>query len=376
MAKEPQIQANYHRDRADAIPGRLSVGMVFLLVLAAVALYFCYVIARPFVAPVFLALMIAIIFHPIHVRIESRIRRRNLAGLTSTILVLVTVFVPTFIVGVLATREAHTLYIQLSQRSAEQGGWNPYAMHFVDRLSGWAGHYVDLSKLDIRGALVRSLEQISHSLFSWGTHFLSDVVSFFVEAIITFFTLFFLFREGESLKRQLAAFLPLRAEQFERLFTGVSNSIVANVYGCLAVSISQGILMSVAFWALGLPSPILWGLVTALCSLLPIVGSFVVWGPAATILFVSGHWWKGLILIAWSAAVVSQIDHLLRTWIMSQRANMHPLLMFFALLGGVKAFGVLGLFLGPVVVSVTLVALQMLREANMGSAVVEEQHVI
>jgi predicted PurR-regulated permease PerM len=349
--------------------------MVFLLVLAAVALYCCYVIARPFLAPVFLALMIAIVFHPIHVRIESRIRRRNLAGLTSTILVLVTVFVPTFIVGVLATREAHALYIQLSQRSAEQGGWNPYAMHFVDRLSGWAGHYVDLSKLDIRGALVRSLEQISHSLVSWGTHFLSDIVSFFVEALITFFTLFFLFREGESLKRQLAAFLPLRAEQFERLFTGVSNSIVANVYGCLAVSISQGILMSVGFWALGLPSPILWGLVTALCSLLPIVGSFVVWGPAATILFVSGHWWKGLILIAWSAAVVSQIDHLLRTWIMSQRANMHPLLMFFALLGGVKAFGALGLFIGPVVVSVTLVALQMLREANVGSSAVEEQHV-
>jgi len=346
--------------------------MVFLLVLAAVALYFCYVIARPFLAPIFLALMIAIVFHPIHVRIESRIQRRNLAGLMSTILVLVTVFVPTFILGVLATREAHALYIQLSQRSAEQGGWNPYAMHFVDRLSGWARHYVDLSTLDIRGALVRSLEQISHSLVSWGTHFLSDIVSFFVEALITFFTLFFLFREGESLKRQLAAFLPLRAEQFERLFSGVSNSIVANVYGCVAVAAAQGVLMSLGFWIVGLPSPILWGLVTALCSMLPIIGSFAVWGPTTLILFLTGHWGKALILLVWSAAVVSQIDNLLRTWIMSQRANMHPLLMFFALLGGVKAFGVMGLFLGPVVVSVTLVALQMLREASLASAAVEE----
>ena len=129
MAEEAQIQANYQGHRADAVPRRLSVGMVFLLVLAAVALYFCYFIARPFLAPVFLALMIAIVFHPIHVRIESRIQRRNLAGLISTILVLVTVFVPTFILGVLATREAHALYIQLSQRRAEQGGWNPYAMH-------------------------------------------------------------------------------------------------------------------------------------------------------------------------------------------------------------------------------------------------------
>ena len=123
--------------------------------------------------------------------------------------------------------------------------------------------------------------------------------------------------------------------------------------------------MSLGFWVLGLPSPILWGLVTALCSLLPIVGSFVVWGPTTMFLFISGHWGKGLILLFWSAAVVSQVDHLLRTWVISQRANMHPLLMFFALLGGVKAFGALGLFIGPVVVSVTLVALAMLRETNL-----------
>ena len=365
MPEETKIQANQQQSRVSAVPGKLSVGTVFLLVLAAVSLYFCYLIARPFLAPIFLALMIAIVFHPIHVRIESRIQRRNLAGLTSTILVLVTVFLPTMILGVLSAREAHALYLQLSERSAEQGGWNPYAAHFVDRFSGWAGHYVDVSKIDLRGTLVRSLEQTSRTLFSWGTHLVTNMVSFFVAVVIAFFPVFFLFREGESLKQQLAAFLPLRAEQFERLFTGVSNSIVANVYGCLVVGASQGILMSLAFWALGLPSPILWGLVTALCSLLPIVGSFVVWGPATTLLFVSGHGWKGLILVVWSAAIVSQIDHLLRTWVISQRANMHPLLMFFALLGGVKAFGALGLFIGPVVVSVTLVALQMSREANL-----------
>ncbi|HYL13888.1 MAG TPA: AI-2E family transporter [Terriglobales bacterium] len=338
---------------------------LFLLALAALALYFCYLIARPFLNPIFLAVMIAIVFHPAHVWLQQRIHRKNLAALTSAILVLVAVVVPTVVLGMRVTKEVRGLYQLLSEKSAEQGGWNPYAMHFVDRLTRWAGQYVDLSTLDLRGALLRWLEQISHFLLSWGTHFLSNIVSFFVEAIIAFFTLFFLFREGESLKLQLAAFLPLRADQFERLFTGVSNSIVANVYGCLAVGASQGILMSLGFWVLGLPSPILWGLVTAVCSLLPIVGSFVVWGPTTMFLVISGHWGKGLILLFWSAAVVAQIDHLLRTWVISQRANMHPLLMFFALLGGVTAFGALGLFIGPVVVSVTLVALKMLRETNL-----------
>jgi predicted PurR-regulated permease PerM len=358
-------KADFAESKAIVAERKPPASTLFLLALAALALYFCYLIARPFLNPIFLAVMIAIVFHPVHVWLQQRIHRRNLAALTSTILVLVAVVVPTVVLGMRVTKEVRGLYQLLNEKSAEQGGWNPYAMHFVDRLTGWAGQYVDLSTLDLRGALLRWLEQISNFLLSWGTHFLSNIVSFFVEAIIAFFTLFFLFREGESLKLQLAAFLPLRADQFERLFTGVSNSVVANVYGCLAVGASQGILMSLGFWVLGLPSPILWGLVTALCSLLPIVGSFVVWGPTTMFLVISGHWGKGLILLFWSAAVMSQIDHLLRTWVISQRANMHPLLMFFALLGGVKAFGALGLFIGPVVVSVTLVALKMLRETNL-----------
>jgi predicted PurR-regulated permease PerM len=361
------IEASPQRSRAGDAPGRFSVATVFLLALAAIALYFCYVIAKPFLASIFLALMIAIVFHPVHLRIRSRIQRRNLAALSSTTLVLVTVVVPIVILEVLVAREAHALYLYLNERSAQQGGWDPYAMHFVDSLSRWAGHYVDLSKFEVNGALARSVEQISHVLLSWGTHFVTNIVSIFIAIIIAFLTVFFLFREGESLKLQLATFLPLRADQFERLFTGISNSIIANVYGCLAVGASQGILMSLAFWALGLPSPILWGLVTALCSLLPIVGSLVVWGPATIFLFVSGHWGKGLTLLFWSLAVVSQIDHLLRAHVTSQRANMHPLLMFFALLGGVEAFGPPGLFLGPVIVSVTLVSLQMLREASLGA---------
>ncbi|MFZ1049436.1 MAG: hypothetical protein WAN41_01995, partial [Candidatus Sulfotelmatobacter sp.] len=109
--KTSHTQANQEGSRAEAVPGKSSVGTVFLLVLAAIALYFCYVIARPFLTPIFLALMMAIVFHPIHLRIQSRIQRRNLAGLTSTILVLVTVVVPAVILGVLVAREAHALYL-------------------------------------------------------------------------------------------------------------------------------------------------------------------------------------------------------------------------------------------------------------------------
>jgi predicted PurR-regulated permease PerM len=133
------------------------------------------------------------------------------------------------------------------------------------------------------------------------------------------------------------------------------------------VGVAQGSLASLAFWVLGLPSPVLWGLVTALFSLIPFIGSAAVWGPAVIILVVGGHWWKGLILLGWGAAVVAQVDSLVRPYVISERAKLHTLLVFFALLGGVKAFGVMGLFIGPVVLSVTLVVLEMLQESNLDS---------
>src|SRR5215470_2876529 len=337
----------------------------FLLVLALLALYFCYLIARPFLTPIFLAFMIAIVFHPVHVRLRGHIRGRNVAALSSTILVLIVLTVPAVGLGVIVSKEVRGLYQLLNEKSAQQGGWNPYVMHMVDRLVAWTGQYIDLETLDLRGPLLRWLEQISRYLLTWGAQIVGNLISFFAEAVIVFVTLFFLFREGGAMKARAAAFVPLKKGQMDRLFTGVSNSIVANVYGCLAVGAAQGTLLSLAFWVLALPSPVLWGLVTALFSLIPIIGSAAVWGPAAIVLLVSGHWWKGMLLLGWGAAVVGQIDSLVRPYVISERANIHTLLVFFALLGGVQAFGVLGLFIGPVVLSVTLVVLEMLREENL-----------
>jgi predicted PurR-regulated permease PerM len=335
---------------------------VFLLVLAAIALYFCYLIARPFLSPIFLALMLAIVFHPVHVRIQARLRNRSTAALLSTILVLFAFLVPVVGLGIVVSRETSGLYQLLNERSAEQGGWNPYVMHGLQRVLSWAGRYIDLSHLDLRGSMLRWLGQISQYLLSWGAHVVSNFIAFIADAVIAFFTLFFFLRDGGEIKQHLAALLPLSRAQAERLFTGISNSIVANVYGVLAVGASQGVLAGLGFWVLGLPSPVLWGMVTALFSLVPIVGSAAVWGPAAIILAISGHWVKALILLGWGAGVVAQADNVIRPYVISERANLNTLAVFFALLGGVKAFGVMGLFIGPVALSFTLVVLEMLRE--------------
>jgi predicted PurR-regulated permease PerM len=309
--------------------------------------------------PVFLAVTLAIVFYPVHLRLQRRLRSRNSAALLSTVLVLLAFLVPAVGLGVVIHRETSGLVQLLNEKKAAQGGWNPYVMHAMESLLNWLGRYIDVSQLDVQGTVLRWLEQTSQYLLAWGARAVGNFVAFIADAVIAFFTLFFFFAKAQ--RRRNAGSLASNAARW-RLFTGISNSIVANVYGVLAVGAAQGALTALGFWMLGLPSPVLWGMVTALFSLVPIIGSSAVWVPAGIILAVSGHWIKALILLGWGAGVVAQADNVIRPYVISQRANLSTLAVFFALLGGVQAFGVMGLFIGPVALSFTLVVLQMLRE--------------
>ncbi|NOT61992.1 MAG: AI-2E family transporter [Acidobacteria bacterium] len=164
--------------------------------------------------------------------------------------------------------------------------------------------------------------------------------------------------------RWLFAHAPLRAEQIEQLSIGVYRTIIASVYGGVAVAVAQGSLMSLAFWVLGLPSPLLWGVVTAMLSLVPLVGSAMLWLPAALVLIFSGHWIKGLLLIAWGAGVVGLADNVVRPLVIHEQVQIRTIYLFFALLGGVQAFGLLGLIAGPVLLAVTQTLIKLLWEES------------
>ncbi|MFB3917534.1 MAG: AI-2E family transporter [Terriglobales bacterium] len=334
----------------------------FLLALAAVALYLSYVIAKPFLSAIFAAVVLAIVFYPLHTRMQDAVRRRNPAAVLSTILVLVIVAIPTAALTVAVTRELSGMYKSLGSKSAAEGGLTPYMMRLLDAPLRVIGRYVDLSQLDLRATLLGWVEQASKYLLSTSAQAVSNIFSFALDLVVAFFTLFFLFRDGYSIQQRVAWALPLEPEQSKKLLCGIHDTILANVYGGIAVAIVQGSLTGVAFWVLGLSSPIVWGLVASMASLVPVVGTAMVWIPGALLLFAGGHWIKALILLGWGAAVVAQVDALVRPYVVSGRVKVHTLLVFFALLGGVKAFGFMGLFIGPVILSVTIAVLGMLAE--------------
>jgi predicted PurR-regulated permease PerM len=326
------------------------------------ALALCYVIFRPFIFPLISAGVIAIVCSPIHARVQRSIRKPSLSALISTALVVLIVLVPATLVVIGVRREAAALYALIDQKSSETGGLSPYLTQLLERPAQWIGQYVDISGVDLREEILGKLRDVSGLLVSKGWNIVGGLGQLLINTIVTLFTLFFLFREGRALRRRIGALLPLTREQVEKLLGGIENTIVGTVYGGLVIAAVQGTLVGLALWVLGLHSPLLWGVVASFLALLPVVGTAPVWIPAAIYLIASGSPAKGVALIAFATLVVGTIDNILRPLLLRGRVEMHTLLIFFAVFGGVSAFGFLGLFLGPVVLAVTGTLLDMLRE--------------
>jgi predicted PurR-regulated permease PerM len=219
-----------------------------------------------------------------------------------------------------------------------------------------------ISNSDLRTAMANQAQKAVAVLLGMTAGALGSFTALLANALIAFFILFFLLRDGKAMLRRAAVLLPLRTDQTRRLFALVKDTLDATVYGTLAIAALQGALAGLAFWILGVSSAGLWGIVTALCALLPFIGTGIVLLPAISMLFFSGHWIKGLILVAWGLAIVHPVDNLLRPHLIGSRTKLSTLFVFFALLGGLKAFGGLGLFIGPMILAITLALLTFLRE--------------
>jgi len=199
------------------------------------------------------------------------------------------------------------------------------------------------------------LSQAGNALGSRAAEMLSIVLQhtalFFFELFVTLFALFFLFRDGEQLMEALHGVLPFETASREKMFSGARDLIRASVTTSLVVAAVQGIICGAAFWIAGISAPIFWGVGMAFCSLLPVVGSAIIWAPAAIWLFSTGQWGKALVLLAICAGLTSVVDSLLRPMLLSGHGRLNGLVVFISVVGGVAVFGVIGLVLGPIVVA-------------------------
>jgi len=178
------------------------------------------------------------------------------------------------------------------------------------------------------------------------------------EALITFYLLFYFLRDGAAAVTLIKAWLPLAPHDADHLLRRVVDTFHATVYGTLAVATVQGTLGGLMFWALGLPAPLLWGLVMGLLSIVPVLGAFVVWIPAALLLLLDGSWLPALILTAWGGIVVGGIDNVLRPTFVGNRLRLHTIPAFISIIGGLILFGAPGFILGPMAATMTVLLVE------------------
>lgn len=338
------------------------VTLIFLFAMTAFALYLCYLLFKPFLSPLLSALVIAIVFFPVHSRMQRVVRSPSVAALLSTLLVTLIIIVPAVLILLAITHEVTGLISLIDQKSTESGGLGAYVDQLLERPLQWVGRYVDISQFNVRTAALGRLRELSTFLVNEVGIILGSVTSFAVNTVITIFTLFFIFREGKSLRRRVAAIAPLSSDQVEKLFSGIENTVIGTVYGGLVVAAVQGALLGIVLWIFDIPSPVLWGAVGAFFALLPLVGTAAVWVPAALYLLATGHYLQAILLVGWGAGIVGTVDNILRPYLISGRVQMHTLLIFFSVFGGVTVFGFLGLFIGPVILAVTMTLLGLLRD--------------
>jgi len=336
--------------------------LIALLTLAAIATWLIYILMRPFLQPIFFAVVLAIAASPLHRWLSLRIRSRTLAATATTILLLLVVLLPLWALAVTIAREARDAYLDLARQSAQGGGLSVWFSQFFDPPIGWLAEKTGMPAPSVHQLVFDKAQSYGAWLIGWGGSFLGNLTATVVNAVLSLFVMLFLFIEGPAIRAGLLTWMPLpRARTLELLGT-ITDSIIANVYGIAAVGFGQGFLVGIGFWIAGLSAPVMWGSIAAFASLVPIFGPAIIWAPAALILLAQGLWGKALFLGLWGLLAVTTADNVLRPWVLSGRTEMNTLVVFFALMGGVKAFGFIGIFVGPVIFSVAVSVFRILYE--------------
>ena len=341
------------------------LSLLMLLLLAAVTVYLTFVIARPFLTPIVTAALLAIAIYPLFTRLCGYIRNRSGAALVTTLLVLIAIILPGVLIVNKLADEIRVLYGWLNEKQSLEGGWREYAGSVVDPLLEWIATRTGLSQQQLKQASLDRLQNASAGLLNWAKSLVVDIGATIINMVIMLLTLFFLLRDGESIRDRIGAIVPIEAHRYQQLIGTISTSIAANMYGVVVVALVQATLGAIGYAIAGLPSVGLWSVATGVFSMIPLAGAASVWVIACVYLMVIGHWGKAIFMLIWGAGVISTADNIVRPLVLSGRVKLHTLLIFFSLIGGVRAFGIVGLFIGPIIVSVAMALLKILEEERL-----------
>jgi predicted PurR-regulated permease PerM len=333
------------------------------LLLTSLSFYLFYRILSPFLGPIVWAILLTIVFYPLFQKLQRFLKKKEgLSAMVLTLLVILVIVLPSTLLMISLANEVMDAYHNV-QEMIKTGRLQAYLEQIREIAPikwTWTklSQSMDLSRADPFEFLLKNLQQVSTFLFNQTSKIFKGLSSFLIGFFFALLSLYYFFKDGNRLLGSLKEVVPIPSRERDLILLRFKEMIYAAIYGGIVVAILQGLLGGLIFWILGISSPILWGTAMAFLSFIPIGGTALIWAPASLLFLIQGNFLKAIILLLFGALVISMVDNFLRPRLISSRTNIHPLLLFFSVLGGIQAFGLIGIVAGPLIVTLCLTLIE------------------
>jgi predicted PurR-regulated permease PerM len=330
-----------------------------LTVLIVILGYLSFQVIRPFLTAIMWAIILTVVFYPMHQFIARYMKSNTLSSLISLFIIILIIVGPVSYILYLLVSEISSLVSYVGSKSRGLSV-DPLIMSLVKKVLSHFG----VSSAELTRSLAQNISLLAKKAASQVPRQAGSVLTVSFDSLLMMVALFFLLKDGPGVLKRGLDYIRVSKKRKERLKTQVQDIIVSSIYGGVFSAFAHGIVGGVAFAITGIPSPVLLGLAAAISSLIPLAGSAIVWGPVIIYLFIIGKVLKAVILIAIAAAMIPAIDNLLRPFLVGTRGQIPFVIIFFGILGGLEFFGLIGLVMGPLVLAVFISLLTLYYEIS------------
>ena len=337
----------------------------FMLFFLVVALFWGFVLVEPFIHTIIISAAFSIIFSPLYVRISARLgERANIAaGITVAVVVFVIILPTVFLAWGLVTQGLESMHM-ITRWVDQADTGNLFRDHRLEPYLSWLRENLPFLKIDeatIQAKLLQYSRGFAQSMFDASATLVGNVAKLLLRFFLMIFMVFYFLREGRVMVQKLKYLAPLRTHQEDVIIDSLQRVARAVLFGSLLIAVLQGLVGALGLYFVGI-KPLFWGTMMGLAALIPVIGTGLVWMPVAAYLylFVDPSW--ATFFLLWNVLVVTSIDTILRPILMRKAAQVSPFYIFFAILGGIHAFGALGIFYGPLILSFLMVMLKIYSE--------------
>lgn len=340
---------------------------VFGLVVALLLGIAVFKILQPFLGALLWAALWAFLLFPANQRIRRALReRRGAAAILLTTAVTLVIILPAVMLGVVFVQQASDLVrrLPLQSGSSAAAAQEYLRIPVLDRAVAYVTAVTPITAEQIRTWGLEGGKNLLQSLIALGGSLFTGVLGALLDLVLMLFLLFFFLRDGEAMLDRLVFLIPMEEGRKAHLLDHLSSVTKAVVLGALLTAFTQGALVGIGFAIVGLPSPVVFAVLASGAALVPLIGTAIVWAPAAVVLASQGHAGAAIFLAIWGVVVVASVDNFVRPLLISGRAQISTLPVFIGLLGGISAFGPIGMFLGPVLVALVLALLRFAEESR------------